>query len=153
MNQRKIILATLALATLAAPLPTEAQQPAKVRRIGYLASSSRAAGGHLFEAFRQGMRELRSVEGENIAVEYRRAEGRFERLPELAAELVRLRVEVIVVVSTQAAQAAKQATTTIPIVLGGVGDPVGTGLVASLARPGGNVTGLSFLASELLFRA
>jgi putative ABC transport system substrate-binding protein len=103
----------------------------------------------LLQAFLRGLRELGWVEGQNIAVEYRWAEGRLERLPELAAELVGLKVDAMLVGGTQAALAAKQATTTIPIVLAGIGDPVGTGLVASLARPGGNITGLSFLASEL----
>ncbi len=101
------------------------------------------------EAFRQGLRDLGSVEGKNIAIEVRSAEGKYERLPELAAELVRLKVDVIFASTTPAALAAKQATTTIPIVIGFVADPIGSGLVASLARPGGNITGWTHLGLEL----
>jgi putative ABC transport system substrate-binding protein len=116
----------------------EAQQPKRVPRIGFLASGSSNLG---FETFRRGLRGLGYVEGQNVLIEYRSAEGKFERFPELAANLVSLRVDVIVTTGTQAALAAKQATTTIPIVAGTAGDLVGAGLVASLARPGGNLTG------------
>jgi putative ABC transport system substrate-binding protein len=116
----------------------DAQQPKKVPRIGFLASGSNNVG---FVTFRQGLRELGYVEGQNVLIEYRSAEGKFDRFPELAADLVSARVDVIVATGTQAALAAKQATTTIPIVAGSAGDLVGAGLVASLARPGGNVTG------------
>jgi putative ABC transport system substrate-binding protein len=121
---------------------------AKVPRIGYL---SPAAPGHspLMEAFREGLRELGYVEGQNIELEYRWAEERNELLPELAAELARLQVAVIVATSTSASQAAKSATATIPIVMTGTADPIGAGLVASLARPGGNVTGVATLSDKL----
>ena len=123
----------------------EAQQPKKVPRIGYLVSVSLSSTREVgqVEAFRQGLRELGYVEGQNIAIEYRYAEGVEERLPNLAADLVQLNVDVIFVTGTTGTQAAKRATKTIPIVMASVTDPVGTGLVASLAHPGGNVTGLS----------
>src|SRR5207342_2553218 len=119
----------------------EAQQPAKVSRIGFLLGSPLSANSARVEAFRQGLRELGYVEGKNIVIEWRYAEGKFDRLPELAAELVQLKVDVIVTEVTQASLAAKGATKTIPIVIQGVSDPVGTGLVASLPRPGANITG------------
>ena len=136
----------LALGIVWAPLAADAQQPGKVARIGYLggASPSVAAGG--LEVFRKGLRDLGYVEGRNVVIEYRYAEGKFERLPDLAAELVRLKVDLIVAAATPPALAAQKATTSIPIVIVGVGDPVGSGLVSSLARPGGNITGLSWLA-------
>ena len=118
-------------------------------RIGYLDSGVAASGDPLLEAFRQGLRDLGWVEGRNLAVEVRSAEGRYNRLPELAAELVRLKVDIIVVSSTPAAVAAKQATTTIPIVIGRVADPVGSGLVATLAHPGGNITGWTHQGLEM----
>ena len=126
-----------------------AQQPAKVPRIGFFVGGFAPAYASRIEAFRQGLHDLGYVEGKNIVVEYRYGERKEERFPELAAELVHLRVDVIVTSSTAGVLAAKKATTTIPIVLAGVSDPVGSGLVASLARPGGNVTGLSLLAPEL----
>ncbi|MFZ1058456.1 MAG: ABC transporter substrate-binding protein [Candidatus Rokuibacteriota bacterium] len=129
---------------LLAPLGAAAQPPGKVPRIGYLSAGSPSGAPHLLEAFRQGLRELGWVEGQNIVIDYRFAEGRFERLPDLAADLVRLKVDIIVAVPTPGAAAAKNATETIPIVVIGVRDPVGIGLIASLARPGGNITGLSF---------
>ena len=125
----------------------EAQKPAKVHRIGYLTSAS--ALGPLEEAFRQGLRELGYVEGKNITIDYRLAQGKLDRLFDLAAELVRLKVDIIVTPSTLDALAAQRATRTIPIVMAASGDAVATGLVASLARPGGNVTGLTALAREL----
>ncbi len=149
MSFRQAVLIALALGILLAPLVAEAQQVAKVPRIGYL-TGSRAANPHLTEAFRQGLRDLGYVEGRNVVIEYRDAEGKYDRFPALAADLVALKVDVIVVTNTPAALAAKQATRTIPIVLAWVGDPVGSGLVTSLARPGGNVTGLSFLVPELV---
>ena len=136
------------LALLAAPLVAGAQ-PVKIPRIGILSPSPFSDRPHLYEALRQGLRDLGYVEGQNIAFEFRSAEDRAERLPDLAAELVRLRVDVIVAVGTPGPVAARQATKTIPIVMPAAGDPVATGLVASLARPGGNVTGLSILAPEL----
>lgn len=144
---RVSFIVTLAFASLAAPLAAEAQQPAKVARIGYLESGD--PGTPLVEAFRQGLRDLGWVEGQNIAIEVRAAEGKYDRLPELAAELVRLKVDVIFASSTPAALAAKHATTTIPIVIGRVADPVGSGLVTTLARPGGNITGWTHQGIEL----
>jgi ABC-type uncharacterized transport system substrate-binding protein len=126
-----------------------AQQAGKVFRIGFLDASTASGMAVLIDTFRQEMRKLGWIEGTNIVVEYRFAEQRLERLPELAAELVRLKVDLIVVVSTPPALAAKSATTTIPIVMTNAGDPVAAGLVASLARPGGNITGFSGLAPEL----
>jgi putative ABC transport system substrate-binding protein len=127
-------------------VPAHGQQPAKVPRIGYLAgieSPARVA------AFRQGLRELGYLEGKNIVIEYRSAQGKLDRLPELATELVRLKVEVIVSGGSGSTRLAKEATNAIPIVMTGDPDPVGSGFVTSLARPGGNITGLSTLRSEL----
>jgi len=149
VTTRREFIGTLAGGLLAAPPAAEAQQAAKVARIGFLALNL-AASPHLPEAFRQGLRDLGYVEGRNVVIEYRSAEGKRERLPALAAELVALKVDVIVAGNTPAALAAKQATTTLPIVFTSVVDPVTDGLVASLARPGGNVTGLSNLAPELV---
>jgi putative tryptophan/tyrosine transport system substrate-binding protein len=120
----------------------EAQQPKKVPRIGLLRPGSPPGSSPYVDAFRQGLRDLGYVEGKNIIIEYRYAEGKLDRLPELAAELVRLKIDVILAGGTQTTTAAQQATSTIPIVAAGAGDLVGTGLVASLARPGGNITGL-----------
>ena len=146
---RRAFIGTLAGGLLAAPLAAEAQQAAKVARIGYLATNL-VANPHLPEAFRQGLRDLGYVEGRNVVIEYRSAEG-IERIPALAAELVALKVDVIFVGgSTRVTLAAMQATKTIPIVFTGVGDPVTSGLVTNLARPGGNVTGLSGLGPELV---
>jgi len=147
MDRRDTVLALLALG--AAPLAAEAQQVTKVARIGYL-SPHLAAGLHLRDAFLQGLRDLGYGEGRNIVIEYRDAEGKRERLPALAAELVALKVDVIVTGGTVQALAAKQATTTLPIVFSQVGDPVASGLVTSLGRPGGNATGLSTLAPDLV---
>jgi putative tryptophan/tyrosine transport system substrate-binding protein len=124
-----------------------AQQPKKIPRVGVLRPGLAAAPN--YEAFRQGIRDLGYVEGQNVLLELRDGEGKAERLPDLAAELVRLKVNVIVTSSTPAIQAVKQATTTIPIVMAFSGDPVGTGLVASLAKPGGNITGLSDIGPEI----
>ncbi len=145
-------LVTLSLGLLAPPLAVNAQQPVRVPRVGYLSLGppSDPARQRTLEAFRQGLRELGYVEGQNIALEFRWAEGTYERLPDLAADLVRLKVDVIVAVAVPAIQAAQEATRTIPIVMAVVIDPVATGLVASLARPGGNVTGLSIMAPELV---
>ena len=134
---------------LAAPLVAEAQQAANVTRIGYL-SHNLAASSHLRDAFLQGLRELGYVEGRNVVIEYRYAEGKPERLPALAAELVALKVDVMVTVSNTTALAAKQATRTVPIVFTAVANPVAAGIVTSLARPGGNLTGLASLGSELV---
>jgi putative tryptophan/tyrosine transport system substrate-binding protein len=144
--ERRTFMAMLTGGIVAA---AEAQQAAKVARIGYLAPNL-AASPHTHEAFRQGLRDLGYIEGRNVVIEYRAAEGKLERLPTLAAEVVALKVDVIVVADTPSALAAKQATKTIPIVFTSAGDPVGSGLVTSLARPGGNVTGLSLLGPELV---
>jgi putative ABC transport system substrate-binding protein len=142
-------LLILTLSVLVVPLAAEAQPPTHVRRIGVLPGTT-VGGDPYVGAFLEGMRALGSVEGQHFVLEYRGAEGQHERLPDLAAELVRLPVDVLLVVgNTPAALAAKQATTTIPIVMAGVGDPVGSGLVASLARPGGNITGLASVSPEL----
>ncbi len=146
---RRVFLTSLGAGLLAAPLAAEAQQAAKVARIGYLAGSL-AAFPQPREAFIQGLRDLGYVEGRNLVIEYRSPEGKPERLPALAAELVALKVDVIVAAGTPQPLAAKQATRTIPIVFAGASDPVASGLVTSLARPGGNVTGLSLLLPELV---
>jgi len=148
--ERRTFLGTLAGGLLAAPLAAEAQSAGKVARIGYLVGASLSLSPHLHEAFRQGLRDLGYVEGRNVVIEYRSAEGKFERLPALAAELVALKVDVIVAGGTPQALAAKQATRTVPIVFAAAGDPVTSGLVTSLARPGGNVTGLTGLGPELV---
>jgi len=132
-----------------APLAAEAQQAGQAARIGYLAANL-TVSPHMTEAFRQGLRDLGYVDGRSVVIEYRDAEGKYDRLPARAAELVALKVDVIVAADTPAALAAKQATRTLPIVFIGAGDPVTIGLVTSLARPGGNVTGLSLLAPELV---
>ena len=147
MMNRRTFLWGLTLGALASPLAVEAQPAAKVARIGYL-SGNLASGLHLRESFLQGLRELGYVDGHNVVIEYRDAEGKLERLPALAADLVALKVDVIVVTSTPAALAAQHATRTIPIVFTWAADPVRSGLVTSLARPGGNVTGLSVLFTE-----
>src|SRR5436309_1750535 len=144
MNKRSVVF-FLAASIVASFHFTEAQQPGKVPRIGYLTISyppTMARPTPLREAFLQGLRELGYVEGKNILIEYRYAEGKSERFPDLAAELVRLKVDIIVANVTAGALAAKKATRTIPIITVRSADPVGSGLVASLAHPGGNVTGL-----------
>jgi putative tryptophan/tyrosine transport system substrate-binding protein len=148
MNRRTAIrrLATLFLTTASL---AEAQETGKMFRIGFLDSSTASGIAGLLDSFRQEMRKLGWIEGKSITIEYRFAEQKFERLPELAAELVRLKVDLIVVAGTPSALAVKKATATILIVVTNTGDPVAAGLVASLARPGGNVTGFSSLAVEL----
>jgi putative ABC transport system substrate-binding protein len=141
------LILSLALSILAVPLAPEAQLAGKTPRIGILRPGS--PPDPFIEAFRQGLRELGYAEGRDIIIEYRWAEGKQERLADLAAELVRLKVDVIVASATRGPLAAKQATTTIPIVMAASGDPVAAGLVASLARPEGNVTGLSVIGPEL----
>src|SRR5215510_15132403 len=140
---------TLLLGGLVSPVAAEAQQTAKIARIGYLVGSV-AGAPNLPEAFRQGLRDLGYVEGHNVVIEYGDAEGKLERLPALAADLVARKVDVILATTTAQALAAKQATRTLPIVFAAADDPVGSGLVTSIARPGGNVTGLSMLAPELV---
>ena len=139
----------LALGILAAPLATDAQPPGKGYRIGMLETIPTAPNAANLDAFRQGLRELGYVEGHNLVIEYRSVDGRPERFPDLATELVRLKVDLIVTRGTPAALAAKNATGTIPVVMAAIGDPLEPGIVASLARPGGNVTGLSALVTDL----
>ncbi len=139
------LILSFTLSILVGPLAAEAQPPVKVHRIGYLGGLGAGAreAKHLVEALRQGLRDLGYLEGKNLVIEFRGAEGRLERLPDLAAELVRLNVDVIVAAGTAAPFAAKDATRSIPIIMTNAVDPVGSGLVASLARPGGNITGLT----------
>jgi putative ABC transport system substrate-binding protein len=148
MSIKTIIVLLVGLA-LASVRLAEAQEPKKVPRIGVLAQGSRSSYAPLNDAFQQGLHELGYNEGKNIVIEYRYAEGEPDRLPGLVVELVRLNVNVIVTSTTPAHQAAKQATTTIPIVMAQSSDPVGEGFVESLARPGGNITGLSSITQEL----
>src|SRR5215475_2072593 len=149
MNRRKLGSFTLCAMLLALGFPADAQQPAKVPRIGYLVGASLSTNAARIEAFRHGLRELSYVEGKNIIIDWRSAEGKFDRLPALAAELVSLKVDVIVTAGPTPTRAAKEATKNIPIVMAQDNDPVGNGFVASLARPGGNITGLATLAPEL----
>jgi putative ABC transport system substrate-binding protein len=144
---RRVFIATLAGGLMAAPLRLLAQPQSRVARIGFLAAGSTSA--RVQQPFLQGMRELGLVEARDFAVDWRFAEGRYERLPGLVAELVRLKVDVIVAVTTLCVQAAHQATTTTPIVMVGVPDPIGEGFATSLSRPGGNITGLSNIVTEV----
>ena len=146
---KKIILLALCAMLFALCFSASAQQTGKVFRIGFLDGSTASGSAGLVEVFRQELNKLGWIEGKNIAIEYRFAEKKNERLPELAADLVRLKVDLIVTVGTPPALAAKKATTSIPIVMANAGDPVDSGLVASLARPGGNVTGFSGLNFQL----
>ena len=147
-TRRRFVLALMAWA-LAAPLASFAQQSAKIARIGFLHPASPQSADIRLQAFRDGLGELGYVEGKNLQLEVRWGEGKLERLPTLAAELVQAKVDVIVASSSPGVVAAHQATRTIPIVMPTSSDPVGDGLVASLARPGGNITGLSQMAPEL----
>ena len=146
---KKILLSAVATLMLASVFPAEAQQPKKVPRLGYLVANFHSTNPARNEAFRQGLRDLGYVEGKSIVIEWRYAEGKPDRLPVLAAELVRLKVDVIVTAGPASTRPAKEATSTIPIVMGFDNDPVGNGFVASLAGPGGNITGLSTLAPEI----
>ena len=149
MTSRARVIAVLLLAIAAACPPVDAQQASRVPKIGLLTGGTPGSAAHLVEAFRQGLRELGQVEGKTFVLEFRHGEGSSKRLPELARELVHLKVDVIVVSSDVAIAAVKRETRTIPIVMANSADPVGTGFVASLARPGGNVTGLSTVSAEL----
>jgi ABC-type uncharacterized transport system substrate-binding protein len=144
-----VLILLLGFAILVAPRAGEAQRAAKVPRIGFLDAISSDFASYRVDRLRAGLRELGYVEGKNIVIEYRWADGKYERLPGLAAQLVQLKVDVIVAASTNAIQAAQRATTTIPIVMCATFDPVGAGFVASLSRPGGNITGLSNLSQDL----
>jgi putative tryptophan/tyrosine transport system substrate-binding protein len=147
MNRREFI--ALVGGTAVWPLATHAQQLKKIPRLCFLTFDPGTIASTRFKPFFQGLRDLGYVDGQNIAIDYRSADGHGERFPALAADCLRLKVDIIVTTTTPATQAAKDATGTIPIVMYPLGDPVGTGLVASLARPGGNVTGLTFMASGL----
>jgi putative ABC transport system substrate-binding protein len=147
--RKNIVRLTLGVLLLALSLPAAAQQPARIPRIGILINTPASVQSAQVEAFRQRLRELGYVEGNNILIEYRYADGKLERLPDLATELVRLKVDVIVASAPRAVFAAKKASATIPIVFAVATDPVGLGLVSSLARPGGNITGLSLMAPDL----
>jgi len=149
MIGRREFAVAMASRLLAAPLIAGAQQAGRLPRLGYLGASSPTLEPEILEAFRQGLRDLGYVEGQSIAIEYRWAEGHEDRLPELATELVGLKVDVIVTTGTPGTLAAKRATQTTPIVITATGDPLRSGLVTRLARPGGNVTGFSTLRSEL----
>jgi putative ABC transport system substrate-binding protein len=149
MKKTTLLSILVVVVLVAVPVIVEAQQPGKIFRIGFLDPSTASGSAVLVDAFRQELGKLGWIEGKNINLEYRFAEQKLERLPELVADLVRLKVDLIVVVGTPAALAAKGATTTIPIVMTSSTDPVGARLIASLARPGGNVTGTSSLADEL----
>lgn len=146
---KKIFLLGLASVILSSIGLAEAQQAGKVHRIGFLGNSTAALEANLIGPFREGLRDLGYVDGRNVLIEYRWAEGKYERFPTLIAELIALKVELIVTAGTPAALAVKKATTSIPLVMIAVGDPVANGLVASLARPGGNITGLTSISMEL----
>src|SRR5262245_28584628 len=139
--KKKITVLSLSALLLTLCPSAETQQPKKISRIGFLGAASMSANSARIEAFRQGLRELGYVEGKNIVIEYRYADGKSDRLPALAVELVGLKVDVIISGGGGATRPAKEATATIPIVMTGDGDPVGLGFVASLARPGGDITG------------
>ena len=147
--QHSVLVVALCATLFALCLSAGAQQSNKIPRIGFLSALFPTTNPARIEAFRQGLRDVGYVEGKNIIIEYRYAERKFDRLPALATELVRLKVDVIVTSASQETRAAKEATNTIPIVMTNVGDPVETGFVASLARPGDNITGLSTLSREL----
>jgi ABC-type uncharacterized transport system substrate-binding protein len=146
MRRRDFII-VIGRAAVAWPVGVHAQH--KIPRIGFMGNSTAALETNLVDAFREGLRELGYEEGRNIAIEYRWAEGNYDRFPMLAAELIATKVDAIVTAGTPAALAVKSATTTVPLVMVAVGDPIGTGLVSSLARPGGNLTGLSSIAPDL----
>ena len=146
---KKITRRTFCSMLLALPFPARAQQTAKIPRIGYPLAASSSTNSPRVEAFRQGLRELGFVEGKNIIVEWRFAEGKRDRLPLLAAELMRLKVDILISDSASTTRVLKEATSTIPIIMTNDGDPVGVGFIASLARPGGNITGLSTFSPEL----
>src|SRR5262245_40676236 len=147
--KKKVTVFTLSALLYALGFSVEAQQPNKGPLIGFLGGNSSSDLSPRVDGFKQGLRELGYVEGENINIEYRFADGKVERLPDLAAELIRLKLDCIVTAGTPATHAAKQATSTIPIVMGNVDDPIAQGFAISLARPGGNITGMTDIASEL----
>jgi len=146
---RRAFIGTLAGGLLAAPLAALAQQTGKVYRIGFLGNSTAALEANLVGPFREGLRDLGYVEGRNVLIEYRWAEGKYDRFPALIGELLALKVAVIVTAGTPATLAVKKATTSVPLVMLAVGDPVGTGIVPSLSHPGGNITGLTAISTEM----
>jgi len=146
---RKVSYLTLVALIFALWVSAAAQQPGKIPRIGFLGNSTAALEKNLVEPFRQGLRDLGYVEGKNILVEYRWAEGKYERFPTLIAELVAQKVDIIVTAGTPASLAVKKAAPSIPLVMAAAGDPIGTGLIESLAQPGGNITGLSGMVMDL----
>ena len=150
MTTRRQVALALGLGAFAAPLASFAQQPAKVFRVGLLQLGSASSGANRLKALRAGLRDLGYVEGKNLVIDSRWGEGKYDRLPKLAAELVQLKVDVIVTSAAPVVVVAKRATSTIPIVMAATGDPVGGGLADSLARPGGNVTGLTLMSTELV---
>jgi ABC-type uncharacterized transport system substrate-binding protein len=143
MMERRAFLTMVAGGLLAAPVAAEAQPGTKAPRVGFVEAGSRSANQHFLDAFRQGLRDLRYIEGQTIFIEDRWADGRPDRFPELIADLIRLKVDVLVVASTPGAAVAKKITNSVPVVFWGVADPAGTGLVASLGHPGGNMTGVA----------
>jgi putative tryptophan/tyrosine transport system substrate-binding protein len=149
MKRRSLTLLLIAFVMVARGIIAEAQQTKKVARLGFLISSTASFNLPRFNAFRQGLHDLGYIEGQNITIEYRYAEGKLDRLPDLAAELVRLKVDLIIATADGAVRATKRATKTIPIIFVGVSDPVGQGFVTSLARPGGNATGFGIFQGEL----
>jgi len=149
MNNRRKLAIALGASALVGPFTSFAQQQRKVWRIGFLGSTTALNFATLVEALRAGLREFGYVDGKNIIIEYRWADGKYDRLPKLAAELIDLKVDVLVTHGTPGTRAAKQASTTVPIVMATSGDAVAAGLIASLARPGGNVTGITFSSPEL----
>ena len=151
MRRRELLylVACTAVLPFAGPSAAQAQQATKIRRIGYMGNSNATLEANLVGPFREGLRALGYEEGRNIQIEYRWAEGNYSRFPRLVAELLAAKVDVIVTAGTPAALAVKHATTSVPLVMVAVGDPVGTGIVPSLARPGGNITGLSSIAPDL----
>ncbi len=146
--KRRDLLAVIAGAAITLPFSADAQQPARIPRIAVLSDWSPSLATKFVEPFVRGLQDLGYIDGQNITIEHRHAAEKYEILPSLAAELVSLHPQVILAIGTPAAQAARQATMTIPIVFARIGDPVGAGLVASLARPGGNLTGVSLLYKE-----
>jgi putative tryptophan/tyrosine transport system substrate-binding protein len=149
MKEKVLVVIFAALILVSGGL-AHGQQARTMRRIGFLSPATRTGHANLAEAFVGGLRELGYVDGQNIAIEYRWADGKFDRLPELAADLVRLKVDVIVTLVTQASLAAKNATETIPIVMVAVGNPVDAGIISNIARPGANITGTSVMSDELV---
>jgi putative tryptophan/tyrosine transport system substrate-binding protein len=149
VTDRRAFISGITLGLLAAPLAAEAQQTGKVYRIGFLGNSTAALEANLVGPFREGLRDLGYVEGRNVLIEYRWAEGKYDRFPALIGELLALKVAVIVTAGTPATLAVKKATTSVPLVMLAVGDPVGTGIVPSLSHPGGNITGLTAISTEM----